>query len=150
MQHDMTVFTHQTELTPDYLQSEARLAFWCLSRQTFDAAVVQEHMPSLTHVIALGLVTGNKWESMQCVQMALNCVSALAKQVPAALQAYSNLWLPLIWKLLLVQPVTEYEQVHAPARILSSSCLTVMQGTHMHTWSHQSAESGIALDSSSC
>lgn len=111
---------------------------------------MQEHMPSLMHVIALGLVTGNKWESMQCVQMALKCISALAKQVPAALQAYSNLWLPLIWKLLLVQPVTEYEQVRNPASCLSSSHLTVMQGTRMHTWSHQSAKSGIVLDSSSC
>lgn len=97
------------------LQGEARLALWCLSRQTLDAAVLEEHMFSLLHAIALGLVTGNKWESMQCVHLGLKCISALAKQVPAALQAFCDFWLPLVWKLLLVQPVTEYEQVRKPS-----------------------------------
>ena len=93
-------------------QGEARLAFWCLSRQTLDPAILEEHMLHMLNAVTLGLATSNKWESMQCVQFGLKCISTFAKQVPAALQASAGLWLPLVWNLLLVQPVTDYEQVH--------------------------------------
>lgn len=100
---------HATQSVP--VQGEARLAFWCLSRQQFPPAVIGQHIVPLLDVVALGLVTGNKWESMQCVQQALKCIAALVRQTPAGLQAQAHLWLPLLWRLLLVQPVTEYEQV---------------------------------------
>lgn len=104
------------------LQGNARLAFWCLSRQTFDAAVLDEHLSLLLNALALGLVTGNKWESIQCVSLGLKCINNLAKQIPAALQALGHIWLPLVWKLLLVQPITDYEQVHRPLETPTPCC----------------------------
>ena len=100
------------------MQAEARLAFWCLYRQQFQPAVIEQHLVPLLSVVALGLVTGNKWESMQCLQQGLKCIAALARQTPAGLQAQAHLWAPLIWRLLLVQPVTEYEQVRQHLQLL--------------------------------
>ena len=71
--------------------------------------VLQKHASDLISAIALGLVTSNKWESMQCVHHSLKCITRLSRQTPEALRAMAKLWLPQLWRLLLVQPVTEYE-----------------------------------------
>lgn len=93
-------------------QDEARVAYWCLSRQTLQPHVLKQHRADLVTAIALGLVTSNKWNSMQCVFHSLRCIARLAHQVPETLRECAPLWLPQLWRLLLVQPVTDYEKVH--------------------------------------
>ena len=110
------------------LQAEARLGFWCLSRQHFHPAVLEEHLVPLLNVAVLGLITGNKWESMQCVHQGLKCIGTLAKSIPAKLQVQAQLWLPSLWRLLLVQPITEYEQV-------CRQCCTALRENNMHAMS---------------
>ena len=100
------------------LQGEARVAYWCLSRQTLQPHVLQQHRADLVTAIALGLVSSNKWKSMQCVFHSLRCIARLAHQVPEALRECATLWLPQLWCLLLVQPVTDYEQVHSYPTVL--------------------------------
>lgn len=102
-------------------QEEARVAFWCLSRQQLDHQMLQENCHNLVAAIALGLVTNNKWESMQCVQHSLKCMSKLSHQIPDALTAVAHLWLPQLWRLLLVQPVTEYEKARTQSQIVCCS-----------------------------
>ena len=94
------------------MQDEARVAYWCLSRQTLRPCVLQQHTTSLVEAIALGLISNNRWQSMQCVFHSLKCIARLAQQCPEAIREVAALWLPQLWRLLLVQPVTEYEQVH--------------------------------------
>ena len=98
------------------MQDEARVAYWCLSRQTLQPHVLQQHRARLVEAIALGLVSNNKWKSMQCVFHSLKCIAKLSHQMPEALREVASLWLPQLWRLLLVQPVTEYEQV-SPSRV---------------------------------
>ena len=86
------------------------MVFWCLSRQEFHPDMLQQHCQALVSAIALGLVTSNKWESMQCVHHSLKCIARLSQQIPEALREAAHLWLPQLWRLLLVQPVTQYEQ----------------------------------------
>ena len=88
------------------------VAYWCLSRQTLQPRVLQLYKAQLVTAIALGLVSNNKWKSMQCVFHSLKCIARLAYQAPEALRECAPLWLPQLWRLLLVQPVTDYEQVH--------------------------------------
>lgn len=92
-------------------QDEARVAFWCLSRQQLQPDMLQQHCKAMVSAIALGLVTSNKWASMQCVHHSLKCIARMSQQVPEALREAAHLWLPQLWRLLLVQPVTQYEQV---------------------------------------
>ena len=94
------------------MQDEARVAYWCLSSQTLRPHVLRQNMTSLVEAIALGLISNNRWKSMQCVFHSLKCIATLAQQCPEALTEVAALWLPQLWRLLLVQPVTEYEQVH--------------------------------------
>jgi len=94
-------------------QDEARVVFWCLSRQELHPDMVQQHCQALVSAIALGLVTSNKWESMQCVHHSLKSIARLSQQIPEALREAAHLWLPQLWRLLLVQPVTQYEQASA-------------------------------------
>ncbi|KAL0048469.1 hypothetical protein WJX82_004043 [Trebouxia sp. C0006] len=109
-------------------KDEARVVFWCLSRQEFHPDILQQQCQALVSAIALGLVTSNKWESMQCVHHSLKCIARLSQQIPEALREAAHLWLPQLWRLLLVQPVTQYEQKadskHSFAKLRQESLLT--------------------------
>ncbi|KAL0020037.1 hypothetical protein WJX77_006418 [Trebouxia sp. C0004] len=91
-------------------KDEARVVFWCLSRQELHPDMLQQHCQAVASAIALGLITSNKWESMQCVHHSLKCIARLSQQVPEVLRQAAHLWVPQLWRLLLVQPVTQYEQ----------------------------------------
>ena len=93
------------------MQDEARVTYWLLSRQCFTSQVLQCHAADLLSAVALGLVTSNKWESMQCVHYSLKCILKLSHQIAEGVRDTAHLWLPQLWRLLLVQPVTEYDLV---------------------------------------
>ncbi|KAL0042896.1 hypothetical protein WJX79_003013 [Trebouxia sp. C0005] len=109
-------------------KDEARVAFWCLSRQQLQPDMLQQHCKAMVSAIALGLVTSNKWASMQCVHHSLKCIARMSQQVPEALREAAHLWLPQLWRLLLVQPVTQYEQKadskHSFAKLRQEALLT--------------------------
>lgn len=110
------------------------MVFWCLSRQEFHPDILQQYCQALVSAIALGLVTSNKWESMQCVHHSLKCIARLSRQIPEALRAAAHLWLPQLWRLLLVQPVTQYEQASswltAFGHMASTCACGILCGNH--------------------
>ena len=95
------------------MQGQARMIFWCLSRQRLYPAALQQSHVRVVQVIALGLDPGNTWQSTQCVHYALACITRLSGQIPQSFIDIAQSWLPQLWRLLLAQPSTNCTTVTA-------------------------------------
>jgi hypothetical protein len=71
--------------------------------------VLHQYAEELAVAIKLGILSSNGRKSG--VQFVLACLCQLFDQIPADCSGKAHLWLPLLWRLLLVQPEAPYTEV---------------------------------------
>ncbi|DBA82454.1 TPA: hypothetical protein ACH3X2_000688 [Trebouxia sp. C0005] len=86
-------------------QAEAASIYWCLSRQHLFPQVLHQSAGELAVAINFGIPSSNEWKILRIV---LACLSQLFDQIAADFSAKADLWLPSLWRLLLVQPKAPY------------------------------------------
>ena len=93
------------------MQTEAASIYQCLSRQRLSPQVLHQRAEELAVAIKHGLPSSYERESFKKSLNVLACLRQLFDQIPADFSARAHLWVPSLWRLLLVQPEAPYTEV---------------------------------------
>lgn len=100
--HDSTVYVTLFES-----QEEAASIYWCLSRQHLFPQVLHQRAEGLAVAIQHDIHSSNECKIFRSI---LACLRQLFDQIPD-FSAKADLWLPSLWRLILVQPKAPYTEV---------------------------------------
>ncbi len=115
--HSSTVYVKVFRL------QRAASIYGCLSRQQLSPQVLHQSIEDLAIAIGIGLFASDEGKILW---NALACLRQLLDQIPAEFSAKADVWLPPLWRLLLVQPKAPYTEV----RIYSSCTLVSVVSCH--------------------
>ncbi|KAL0018276.1 hypothetical protein WJX77_003271 [Trebouxia sp. C0004] len=113
-------------------QKEVASIYMCLSQQHLSPLVLHQSAEELAVAIKHGLRSSY---GQKIVRTVLACLCQLFDQIPADFSAKAHLWLPSLWRLLLVQPEAPYTEENRKDWAAWAKLRQQAVGTFTQVWS---------------